>query len=195
MQKTLIHTILKPMLATNLKTGVVFKESDIPYQVQRYAHSKVARGGAHVKVQARNLKTGALKRFTFQGNKSVEAADVFKKKVQYLYKDTDYVFMDPKTYEQITISKEAVGDSARFLAEGSVVTVQYFEDTPIAIELPNVLVFEVSYTEPGFKGNTVSNVYKDATLSNGIVIKVPNFIKTGDKVKVNTTEGTYTSKA
>ena len=103
--------------------------------------------------------------------------------------------MDPDTYEQVTIPKKVVGDSAQFLKEGEKVQVLYFERQPVSIELPITLEFEVTYTEPGYKGNTVSNVYKDATLDTGATVKVPTFIKIGDRVKIDTRTGTYVSKA
>jgi elongation factor P len=103
--------------------------------------------------------------------------------------------MDPETYEQIPMSADVVGESSKFLKEGEKVQVMYFEDSPVSIQLPNSMIFEITYTEPGFKGNTVSNAYKDATIENGTVVKVPPFIKIGDKVKINTETEEYVSKA
>ncbi len=183
------------MLATDLKTGTIFKQSETPYLVLKYTHTKVARGGATVKVKARDLVSNAVLEKNYKATDKVEDADVMKKNAQYLYKDTDYIFMDPSTYEQFPISAEVLGAESKFLSEGETVQVQYFESTPISVELPNTMVFEVIYTEPGYKGNTVSNVYKDAELHNGAHIKVPSFIKIGDKIKVNTRMGEYASKA
>jgi elongation factor P len=184
------------MLATDLKTGVVFKEETFPYIVLRYEHIKSARGGAVVKVKARNLLTGQVLEKSYLGSAKVEDADVRRKNAQYLYKEnTSYVFMDPDTYEQIYISQDILGDGAQFLIEGENVQVMYFEDRPVSVDLPISMIFEVTYTEPGYKGNTVSNVYKDATLHNGAQIKVPTFIKIGDKIKVDTRSGEYISKA
>jgi len=184
------------MLASELKTGTIFKEGDTPYLVVKYTHTKVARGGATVKVKARNLLSGGVYEKGYSSNEKVEDADVSRKNSQYLYEESNgYVFMDPDTYEQITITKDRVGDSSKFLAEGQIVQIMYFEGSPISVELPISMIFEVTYTEPGFRGNTVSNVYKDATLDNNATVKVPSFIKIGDKIKVDTRTGDYVSKA
>lgn len=182
------------MIASDLKTGVIFKENNTPYVVVKYTHTKVARGGATVKVKARNLKDGGQVDRNYKANDKVEDADVVKKNAQYIYKDLGRVFMDPDTFEQFVISDDILGDSAQFLIEGEKVAVQYFEGRPISVELPNSLSFTVTYTEPGFKGNTVSTVMKDATLDNGAIVKVPSFIKIGDKIKINTSDGSYISK-
>ena len=183
------------MIATELKTGVIYKEGDTPYLVLKYSHIKVARGGANVKVKVKDLRTGSVFDKGYKATDKVEDADVIKKNAQYIYKENGYVFMDPESYEQFVISTEVVGESSRFLDEGESVQVQYFEGEPISIELPITMVFEVTYTEPGFKGNTVSNAFKDATLNNGAKVKVPPFIKIGNKIKVDTRSGDYVSKA
>lgn len=183
------------MIATDLKTGTIFKEGDTPFLVVKYTHTKVARGGATVKVKAKDLLSGNVYEKGYNASEKVEDADVFRKNAQYIYEESNgYVFMDPDTYEQFTITSDGVGDNSKFLNEGQTVQVMYFEGRPISIELPITMVFEVKYTEPGFKGNTVSNVMKDATLDNGAEVKVPSFIKIGDKVKIDTRSGEYVSK-
>ena len=184
------------MLASSLKTGTIFKESKQPWLVEKYEHTKTARGGATVKVIARNLLTDQVLEKRYQANDKVEDADVLRKNIQYLYHDGDfYHFMDPDTYEQFSLTKDRVGESAKFLQDGESVQVMYFEGRAVSIELPNTMIFEVKQTPPGYKGNTVSNVYKDATLSNGAEVKVPSHIKVGEKVKVDTRTGEYVSKA
>jgi elongation factor P len=184
------------MMATDLKTGVVYKEDNAPLLVLRYAHIKSARGGANVKVKVRNLINGSVLEKGYDGSSRVEDADVRRKNAQYLYKEgSNYVFMDPTTYEQLYISDEVIEDQSKFLVEGDTVQVVFFEENPISIELAITMVFEVTYTEPGFRGNTVTNVLKDATLNNGAVVKVPPFIKIGDKVKIDTRSAEYISKA
>lgn len=184
------------MLATDLKTSVIYKEDGAPYIVIRYEHVKSARSGATVKVKVRNLLTDQVLLKSYVGTARVEDADVRRQNVQYLYNDgASFVFMDPETYEQIPMSADVVGESSKFLKEGEKVQVMYFEDSPVSIQLPNSMIFEITYTEPGFKGNTVSNAYKDATIENGTVVKVPPFIKIGDKVKINTETEEYVSKA
>lgn len=184
------------MIATDLKTGKVFKENGAPFLVVRYDHVKSARGGAAVKVIAKNLISGSVMEKGYKAGDSVEEADVYRKNAQYLYKDpAGYNFMDPDSYEQFSIEEPILENEGKYLKEGMNVIVVYFEDRPISVELPNSLVFEVTYTEPGFKGNTVSNVYKDAELENGMKAKVPMFIKIGEKVKIDTRTGEYLSKA
>lgn len=184
------------MIATDLKTGTVFKENGYPFVVLKYEHIKSARGGASVKARSRNLITGQVLDKSYLGSAKVEEADVRRGNAQYLYKEGDlYMFMEPTTFEQIAIKEDVIGDSVRFLKESEKVQVMYFEDSPVSVELPITLIFEIKYTEPGFKGNTVSNVYKDATLDNDAVVKVPTFVKIGDKVKIDTRNGDYISKA
>lgn len=184
------------MLATDLKTSVIYKEAGAPFVVIRYEHVKSARSGATVKVKVRNLLTNQVLLKSYVGVAKVEDADVRRQNVQFLYKDgASFVFMDPETFEQIPMSADVVGESSKFLKEGEKVQVMYFEDSPVSIQLPNSMIFEITYTEPGFKGNTVSNAYKDATIENGTVVKVPPFIKIGDKVKINTETEEYVSKA
>jgi elongation factor P len=183
------------MIATELKTGKIYKESGQPHLVLKYEHIKSARGGANVKVKVKNLVSGAVLEKSYLASARVDDADVIRKNAQYLYKDNGYVFMDPETYEQLTISEDIIGDSARFLLEGENVQVLYFERKPVSVSLPNNQTFEVVYTEPGYKGNTVSNVLKDAELNNKAIVKVPTFIKVGDRVKIDTRTGEYLSKA
>lgn len=184
------------MLATDLKTGRIFQENGRPFQVVKYEHIKVARGGATVKVRAKNLITGAVLEKSYLSTAKIEDAVVTRGNAQYLYKGgTGFVFMNPTTFEQLTISSEVIGNANKFLKEGENVQVMFFEGKPVTVELPKTMVFSVKYTEPGHKGNTVTNTFKDATLENETVVKVPTFIKIGDKVKINTASGEYVSKA
>ena len=184
------------MIVTDLKTGTIFKESGQPFLVVKYEHIKVSRGSANVKVKAKNLITGQVLEKGYVASAKVEDADVRRKNAQYLYRDGNtYNFMDPDTYEQFNISEDTIGFSAQFLKDGEKVQILYFEDRPVSVDLPVTVVFKVTYTEPGFKGNTVSNVLKDATLENGAKVKVPTFIKIDDIVKIDTRDGSYVSKA
>lgn len=183
------------MIVTDLKNGIIFKENGHPFVVVKYQHVKISRGSAQVRIKMKDLITGQVLEKSWQSTAHVEDTYVETKNVQYLYKDSGYVFMDPDTYDQFTISEDIIGDSAAFLKEGEKVMVKYFEGTPIIVDLPITMVFEIKYTEPGFKGNTVTNVYKDAEIENGTKVKVPTFIKIWDKIKVDTRSGEYVSKA
>ena len=187
--------IIFQMIATDLKTGTIYQENGQPLLVVKYEHVKVSRGGATVKVKTKNLATGQVLDRGYHSTVKVEDANVYRKSAQYLYEDNGYVFMDPESYEQLTISKDLMGDGYKYLVSGDTVHLQYFEGKPITIDLPIKMVFEIMYTEPGFKGNTVSNVFKDATINTGASVKVPMFIKIGDKVKIDTRTGEYVSKA
>lgn len=184
------------MLATDLKTGTIYKENNAPFLVVKYEHVKTARSGATVKVKVRNLLTDQVLQKSYNGVAKVEDADVRRQNMSYLYNDgSNYVFMDPDTYEQVSMNEDIVGDNNMYLKEGEKVQVMYFEDRPVSIQLPITMVFKITYTEPGFKGNTAGSAYKDATIETGAAIKVPPFMKIGDKIKVNTQTGEYNSKA
>lgn len=184
------------MIVTDLKTGTIFKENGFPFVVLKYEHIKSARGGANVKVKAKNLITGQVLEKGYLASAKVEDADIKRHNAQYLYKEgQSYMFMDPDTYEQVAVKGETLGEQGQFLKEGEKVQVMYFEGDPVSVELPVSMDFEIKYTEPGYKGNTVSNVYKDAILDNDAKIKVPTFIKIGDRVKIDTRTGEYVSKA
>ncbi len=184
------------VIATSLKAGKIFQENEIPFQVVKYEHIKVARGGANVKIKARNLLNGSVLEKTYLSTAKVSEADVSRSNAIYLYKDNlGFVFMDPVNYENFTISQKVVGESSKFLRDGDKVILLNYNSKPISVELPKTVVLEVAYTEPGYKGNTVSNTFKDAKLENDTVVKVPNFVKNGDKIKINTASGEYVSKA
>ena len=183
------------MLATDLRIQTIFKEDNAPWLVTKYAHKKSARGGATVKVTAKNLLTNQTLEKSYSSNQQVTEADVQRKNITYLYKDSEYIFMDPTTFEQFNLPLKTLAETGKFLCDGQRVQALFFEDRLVDVTLPNTLDFEVTYTEPGFRGNTVSNVYKDATINNGTVVKVPSFIKIGDKVKIDTRSGEYVSKS
>lgn len=183
------------MIASDLKTGKIFKMNGQPYIVMKYEHIKIGRGSASVKLRIKNIITGQVMDKGCVSTEKFEDSDVSRKNAQYLYKENGFVFMDPDSFEQFTIPEELMGDNAKFLLDGQTVQVQYFEGKPISVDLPISMVFEVTYTEPGYKGNTVSNVLKDATINTGAIVKVPTFIKIGDKIKVDTRDGSYSSKA
>jgi elongation factor P len=181
--------------ATELRSGTVFSEDGALWQVITYEHNKMGRGSGTIKVKAKNLRTGATIEKSFITGARVEQADVEKKKAQYLYKDGDsYNFMDPVSFEQFTLEASVVGDNAKYLQEGMDLMLIISGEEALGIELPNSLVYTVEETGPEEKGNTVSNVYKEASLDNGLVVKVPMFMKVGEKVKVDTRTGQYVER-
>lgn len=182
--------------ATDLKNGTTFLSNGKPYQVIKYSLIKMGRGGAVVKVTARNLETGAIEERSFSSNVTLEEVNTYKKKLQFLYKDAvNSVFMDPKTYEQVEIPLSLLGESLSFLIEGEAVDVLFWDERALSIELPAKITMKVVECDPGVKGNSATNIYKPAILENGLRMKVPLFINTGDSVKVDTRTGQYIERA
>lgn len=180
---------------TDLRQGIVFEENGQPWSVISYEHIKMGRGSATIKIKARNLKTGSILEKSFISGARVTAANIEKKTAQYLYADkAKYCFMDEKTFEQFEISDAVLGDKAKFLKEGLSVKVMLYQDEAIDLELPLKIVFTIAEADAGFKGNSVTNIYKDAILDNGLKIRVPMFIKAGEKILINTETGDYVER-
>ncbi len=177
---------------TDLKKGVVCQIDGKPYRVTDYNQKVMGRGGSIVNVKLKNLIDGSVIPKTFKGQDKIERAEVTTKTVQYLYTDgTDFHFMDPQSFEQFQLNPEIVDSAASYLKEGDELSLQFFGDRVINVELPKNLFLEVTYTEDVVKGDTTSSVLKDATLETGLEVKVPAFIKTGDIISVDTTTGEY----
>jgi elongation factor P len=177
---------------TDLKKGTVCQIDGKPYRVIEYGQKVMGRGGSIVNVKLKNLIDGSVIPKTFKGQDKIERAEVTNKTVQYLYTDgTDFHFMDPENFEQFQLNPEIVDNAASYLKEGDELTLQFFADRVINVELPKNLYLEVTYAEDVVKGDTTSSVLKDATLETGLIIKVPAFIKVGDVVSVDTSTGEY----
>lgn len=177
---------------TDLKKGTVVSIDGQPFKVTEYAQKVMGRGGSIVNVKLKNLITGAVIPKTFKGADKIEPAEVSGRTVQYLYSDgTDYHFMDPVSFEQFQLSSEDMSEAEGFLKEADEVTLQFFDDKVINVELPTTVTLAVTYTETAVKGDTTSSIQKDATLETGKVIKVPAFIKVGDVLKIDTRDGSY----
>lgn len=177
---------------TELRAGTTFKDSQGIWEVVKYSHIKMGRGSANIRVKVKNLKTGATIEKTFTSGQKVEELTLTKKESQYLYGDpSNIVFMDKKNFEQFELPKLVVGDKAKFLKEGDTYEILVADDQVISVELPRTAVLKVSETGPGVKGDSVSAATKDAILENGLTVKVPLFINSGDKLKVDTRSGEY----
>ncbi len=175
-----------------LRNGTFFKEGKDIFLVVTYEHMKTGRGSGNIKLKVRNQRTGSVVEKSYITGARVDEADVEKKKAQYLYRDGDtYSFMDPVSFEQFTVSAAVLGDQVKYLKEGLEVILIVSEEEVLGLELPMSLNYTVSETGPGEKGNTVSNVFKEATMDNGLAVKVPMFIKIGEKIKVDTRSGDY----
>ncbi len=181
--------------ATNLKAGTTFLMDGKPYRVVKYTHTKIARGGASVKLSVRNLKTGKLEEKSLGSSVKVDDIATVKKPLQFLYVDgTDVIFMDTKNYEQVDIPAKTVGEQLKFIKEGEKVDVLFWDDKPLSFDIPPKVTLKVIETAPGVKGDSATNVYKPARLENGLELKVPLFIKVGDKVRVDTRNGEYVER-
>ncbi len=184
------------MNATDLKNGAAFLHFGKPYQVMKYNLIKLGRGSAYVKITARNLESGSNEEISYQSNASVTEADTYKRKLQYLYKDpVNAVFMDGQTFEQVEIPLKILGDQILFIKEGSETSVLFWGEKALSVEIPPKVTLTIAQTDPGVKGNSASNIYKSAVLENGLKVKVPLFIKAGEKIRVDTRTGEYIERA
>ena len=188
----------KEIMALNvneLRNGTFYKEGKDTFQVVVYEHVKTGRGSGNIKLKVRNVRSGAVVEKSFITGARVDEANVEKKKAQFLYRDGDnFNFMDPVSFEQFSVTAQVLGDQIKYLKDGLEVTLIVGEGEALGLELPMSLVYEIAETGPGEKGNTVSNVYKEATLDNGLVVKVPMFMHVGEKVKVDTRSGQYVER-
>lgn len=177
---------------TDLKKGTVCQIDGQPYRVIEYGQKVMGRGGSIVNVKLKNLITGAVIPKTFKGQDKIETAEVSNRTVQYLYNDGEtYFFMDPESFEQFELPADIVDEASGFLKEGENLTLQFFGERVINVELPKNIYLEVTYAEDVVKGDTTSSVLKDATLETGVTVKVPAFIKVGDIISVDTTTREY----
>lgn len=177
---------------TELRNGTIFEEDGQVLLVLSYEHMKQGRGSGNIKVKVRNLKTGSTLEKSFITGARVQDVFTEKKLAQYLYETGEMVvFMDSETYEQFEVAKRLVGDQFRYLKEGASVQLQSLNGEILTIELPKNLEYVVSDAGAGVRGDSVSNVWKKATMENGLQVDVPLFIKDGDKVRVDTRTGQY----
>ncbi len=182
--------------ASELRNGTAFEFEGKPYIVVRYTHTKMGRGGATIRVEARNLRTGAIEERTFGSNDKVNSSPTTRRRMQYLYSDSsNVVFMDPTSFEQVEMLVGAIGKEMKFLKDGDFVNVMFVKDEPMLIELPPKITLTVTDTGPNVKGNSASNIWKPATLENGLQTKVPLFVNNGEKIRVDTRTGEYVERA
>lgn len=183
------------VLATDLKNGSTFLFEGKPCVVLKYFHQKLGRGGATVRLAYRNLATGTVVEKSFQSTAKFEETTTEKRKLQYLYSDSsNAVFMDPSSYEQVEVPLKILGEDLNYIKEGEEINVLFWEDRALSVDIPPKVVLEVIETTPGVKGNSATNIYKPAKLENGLSIKVPLFVKVGEKVRVDTRTGEYVER-
>ncbi len=184
------------MISVNdFKTGLTIEVDNGIWQVIDFQHVKPGKGAAFVRSKLRNLRTGAIQEKTFRAGEKVAKAHIENRKMQYLYASGDqHVFMDNETYDQIELSATQIERELKFLKENMEVYIMTYQTETIGVELPNTVTLEVIETEPGIKGDTASGGTKPATVETGLIVQVPFFVNQGDKLVINTTDGSYVSR-
>ena len=174
-------------MAGDVRNGTTFELDGSVFKVVEFQHVKPGKGAAFVRTKLKNVITGAVLEKTFNPSEKLQGAEIEKKDMQYLYNDGDlYYFMDNETYEQLPINKEELGDTLKYLKDNMIVKVLSFKGKVFAVEPPIFVELEVTYTEPGFAGNTTTTSGKPATLETGLELQVPMFINIGDIVRIDT---------
>ena len=181
--------------ASEIRVGMLVEYKSNLWQVLKTQHVKPGKGGAFAQVEMKSVNKNTKLNERFRSSESIEKASLDETKFNYLYNDeTDYYFMDPKSFEQINIKKEIVGEKGKFLTENLEVSISFYNESPLSVELPNQVTCIIETTDVALKGQTVSSSYKPATLDNGINIQVPPFIDSGDKIIVDTRTMEYIKK-
>lgn len=180
---------------TDFRKGLKIEIDGTPFEIIEFQHFKPGKGGAMVRTKLRNILNGRVLDNTFRSGEKVERPNLESRDMQFLYHEGEQlVFMDMTTYDQMHMDAEATDGKANYLKDGQECRVLLYNEKPLDIEIPASLVLEVTETEPGAKGDTVSNVTKPATLETGVVIQVPIFVNIGDRVKVDTRTNGYLSR-
>lgn len=180
---------------SEFKRGLKILIDGQPYTVVEFQHVKPGKGNQFTRTKLKHLITGANLERTFKSGEKFGVPDVAYKDMAFLYKDeSGYAFMDQTSYEQVALSGDLLGDSANYLTENLEVKVCFFNDRAVGVELPKSVVLKVVQTDPGHKGNTVTNTYKAAKLETGYVVQVPLHIAEGDTLKINTDDGSYVER-
>ena len=182
--------------AGEFRNGVTFEMDGQVYQVIEFQHVKPGKGSAFVRTKYRNLKTGSVVERSFNPNEKFERAQLDRSDMTYLYKDGDlHYFMDVETYEQVPFTRDMLGDALKFLKEGMVCRVLSYKGEILGIEPPTFVELEVIECEPGVKGDTATNVTKNAVVETGAIVKVPLFINEGERIRIDTRTGEYMERA
>lgn len=180
----------------NFKNGLTIEVDNAIWRILEFQHVKPGKGGAFVRSKLKNLRTGAVQEKTFRAGAKMEQANISTRKMQYLYADGDsYVFMDTDNYEQVELPAANIKNEVKYLKENMEVSLTQYGNETLGLELPNTVTLKVAETEPGIKGDTASGGSKPATMETGLVLQVPFFVNADDELVINTTDGTYISRA
>ena len=182
--------------AGDFRNGVTFEMDGKVMTVVEFQHVKPGKGAAFVRTKYKNVMTGAIREESFNPTAKFEQATVERKDAEYSYNDGDlYYFMDPETFDMIPLNADVLGDAFKFVTENTVCKLLSYKGSVFGVEVPNFVELVVTDTEPGFAGNTATNVTKPATVETGAEIKVPLFINEGDRVQIDTRTGEYLGRA
>jgi elongation factor P len=184
------------MISTNdMRPGQTLDIDGNLFTIVNYQHVKPGKGQAFVKTKLKNVKTGAVTDKTFRADEKVNLAVLDKREMQFLYEDdAGLVFMDNESYDQIHVDPGLLGDSRKFLKDGTICMVPVYEGIPVGAEMPVSMQLQITDTEPGLKGDRVSGALKPATLETGAIVQVPLFLEKGETIKVDTRTGEYTGR-
>ena len=181
--------------ANEIRVGMLLEYKDDLWQVLKTQHVKPGKGGAFAQVEMKSVNKNTKLNERFRSSEAIEKASVEETKFNYLYEDeNNYFFIDPKSFEQIEILKNIIGDKGKLLTENLEVSVSFYNETPISIDLPNQVNCKIQSTDVALKGQTVSSSYKPAILDNGLSIQVPPFIEAGDEIVIDTRNLEYIKK-
>ena len=181
--------------ATEIRVGMILEYKDDLWEVLKTQHVKPGKGGAFAQIEMKSLNKNTKLNERFRSSETIEKATLEETKFNFLYQDdTDYYFMNSKTFDQINIKKNLVGEKGKMLSENLEVSINFYNENPLSVDLPNQITSKVKTTDAALKGQTVSSSYKPATLDNGINIQVPPFIESGDKIIVDTRTIEYVKK-
>jgi elongation factor P len=182
--------------ATQLRPGMVIKFNNELYTVFKMEHRTPGNLRGFVQAKMRSIRSGTMTEHRFSSEDKVERAALEEHEMEYLYDDGEYYyFMNTENFEQMHLTRDTLGDGVDYLVPQLKVNIEFYEGKPISVELPATVDLKVVETEPGMKGASVSNVTKAAKLETGLVVQVPPFINEGEKIRVNTSEGTYQERA
>jgi len=180
---------------SEFRNGLVMKMDGVLFSIVEFQHVKPGKGGAFVRTRLKNVKSGRVIDRTFRSGEKIEAVRLERRTLQYLYLgDSEFVFMDTQSYDQVSVSEKVVGDAAKFMKEGMEIEILFHGNDAIGVDLPIFVELKIAKTDPGVKGDTASGGSKPATLETGAVIQVPLFLEEGELVKVDTRTGIYVER-
>tara|TARA_X000000368_G_scaffold409708_1_gene392106 strand:- start:27 stop:587 length:561 start_codon:yes stop_codon:yes gene_type:complete len=181
--------------ATEIRVGMILEYKNDLWEVLKTQHVKPGKGGAFAQIEMKSLNKNTKLNERFRSSETIEKAILEETKFNFLYEDdSDYYFMNPKTFDQINIKKNIVGEKGRMLTENLEVTINFYNESPLSVDLPNQITSKIETTDAALKGQTVSSSYKPARLDNGINIQVPPFIESGDEIVLDTRTVEYIKK-